>query len=113
MRLAEINNLQMLKARNGKFGKVGNSSQLGDGSFFRNCLVNGQHVALTSDFFIQKYQSTAPVVGSVACKVEFDFVSTIRPAEFISQSAQRLNSGQFGGLEVHLQLIIRLTRTSY
>eukprot|EP00597_Dinobryon_sp_UTEXLB2267_P012041 CAMPEP_0170107348 /NCGR_PEP_ID=MMETSP0020_2-20130122/5922_1 /TAXON_ID=98059 /ORGANISM="Dinobryon sp., Strain UTEXLB2267" /LENGTH=1638 /DNA_ID=CAMNT_0010331861 /DNA_START=21 /DNA_END=4934 /DNA_ORIENTATION=+ len=95
VRLAELNNFQILKFRRGESDKL-NTSQLGDGNFFRNCLVNGRHVTLTSEYFIQKYQN-AVVVNSVACKVEFDFVSTIRPAMFISKSAQTLKNGLFGG----------------
>ena len=96
-----------------------NGSQLGDGNFFRNCIVNGKHFPLSSEYFSRIYfqslstsnipKSKHPsnnsnsdinrnkVNGALmsACKVEFDFVSIVHPASFAAQTASILKGQPF------------------
>jgi hypothetical protein len=52
------------------YGRLGDLSQMGDYSCFRNVLFNGKPFAITSSFV-----QTMPVAG----KLEFDFVSSEKP----------------------------------
>ena len=102
--MAELNNFQLVKWRQLQMGPL-NISQLGDNSLFRNCLVNGKHHPLNSDFFARIYHQSSSLStanGDVAAtggginlnvrRIEFDFVSAIRPAVFVSKSMQLLNA---------------------
>lgn len=106
VRLAELNNFQQLKVRQLQIGPC-NTSQLGDNSLFRNCLVNGKHHPLNSDFFARIYhqsstqQSDTNIGNTTATgggvnlnvrRIEFDFVSAIRPAALVSKSITFLHS---------------------
>lgn len=86
-----------------------NISQLGDISLFRNCLVNGKHQPINSDFLARIYHQSSSLStanGNVTAtgggvnlnvrRIEFDFVSAIRPAVFVSKSMQFLNTENLG-----------------
>eukprot|EP01036_Dinobryon_divergens_P027035 gene27035-35744_t len=104
IRLAELNNFQQLKVRQLQIWPI-NTSQLGDNCLFRNCLVNGKHHPLNSDFFARIYHqssslsdtngnttSTGGGVNLNVRRIEFDFVSAIRPAALVSKSFKFLHS---------------------
>ena len=104
IRLAELNNFQQLKVRQLQIWPI-NTSQLGDNCLFRNCLVNGKHHPLNSDFFARIYHqssslsdtngnttSTGGGVNLNVRRIEFDFVSAIRPAALVSKSFKFIHS---------------------
>jgi hypothetical protein len=86
LRLAEINNYQKLQlAINGENFK--DTSQLGDGNFYRNGTFNGKFIKLNSSWFSSMMRtldnSSFQPLGIVA----FDFVSTNRPSKAIPPSS--------------------------
>ena len=108
--MAELNNFQLLKWRQLQMGPL-KISQLGDNSLFRNCLVNGKHHPLNSDFLARIYHQSSSLStanGDVTAigsggginlsvrRIEFDFVSAIRPALFVSKSMQFLYAENLG-----------------